>query len=144
MPEYKYSIDEENKDPMDSIILKEGLQAKFTLRELELDKKNADKIMEELEAQIKLDSAQQENLVNNNPNLFKEKDGKTVLKASEEKIKEALVITMWSGLQTKLKESTDRQKEFNEVFKGFMDEVKDIKDQTGLELKITSPYGKNK
>lgn len=140
MQQYKYSIDEENKDPMDSVILKEGLQAKFTLRELEDSHKRALKIEEEILTQNKLDKAQMQNVVNNNPDLFKEVDGEMVPKCSEKKLKEAVALALWNGLNNKVKQTNEKIEEIREAFDGFAGEIKDIKEQTGLELKIESPF----
>ena len=62
--QYKYTIAEQNDDPMQVIILKEGITAKFTLQELESDRKRVEKILQQLESQKQLDEAQAQNVLN--------------------------------------------------------------------------------
>lgn len=134
---YKYSIKKDDKDPMKVVILQEGIEAEFTLQELKDSEKRADSVIEELEAQKNLEEAKMQNVVNNYGDLFK--DGKLV--STKKEIEKAVAITLFTGTEQKVKDIDAKLKDFAKAKKQMQKDLKDIKEQTGVEMLIESPYG---
>lgn len=131
MAEYKYSISEKNDNPLESKIKKEGISVEFTLNQLIAEKQRADKLQKELEAQLKLEEAKAQNVADNYP-FVKDVD--------EEEEKKAVAITLYKGTLSKIDEINNKLKQIADLNEEHFAELADIKEQTGIEEVIESPY----
>jgi hypothetical protein len=126
-PKYTYKIlKEDAEDFKDSEILKKGITATFTVRELERIEKEVRKQLKEAEAQYNLEAAKMENIERNHP-YVKEMD--------EEKL---FTIHMYQEAKTNYTKYRDFAKKVTVDLKVYENEMNDMYKQLG---KVPSPYG---
>lgn len=133
MNKYKYVVVEAKEDPNETIIEKQDISIRLTVNELESDRRRVDKIKAQIEGQMKIDEASLQNVITNHP---------FVVEATEEETKKAVALSLYNGIKNTIDEHKKKLEEIEALYKEHEEELQAIKEQTGIEINIPSPYVK--
>lgn len=123
MQKHNYKIIEEKENPLEAIIEKDNITTTFTLIERDTKKKEVEKKLRELKAQLALDEASAKNVAENHPE---------VLEATEEDIKKAHELVLYVKYTEDAKETADYIEKFEKALSDWEEELKEICEQTGI------------
>ena len=117
-----YKIKKKSKVTADSIIEVSGIIREFSVMEVYDNIKSLEKLKRELEPMLKVYEAKITNIVNNHPE---------VLKLSEDML---VAAYLYNEASVFVKEAKKKLKEVDKQLKVQKKDLKDIAEQTGLEL----------
>lgn len=123
---FAYKIKQKNKNPYDSLIIKTGLTAEFTINDIrnEIDALNKRKI--EIEAKKGISDATIKNI--------KEHDKTGVINKISEK--ERIAIFLYEKAMIEIKAADELVKEINNQLDSYGAEIEDICKQTKLKIEV--------
>ena len=122
---HNYKIIEDKDNANESVIEKDGLTAKFTLFEMETQKKRVEKKLEELKAQKEIEEASAKNVENNHPE---------VIDVSEEELKKAHNIVLHARYKEEARVAQEEIEKIEKAFEDYAKELAEIEKQTGLKV----------
>lgn len=121
---FTYKIVEEKPDPMDSVIEKSGLTAKFTLREIAANRKQLDRLHKELKGQKMIADAKIVNIETNHP-WTKELDAE-----------KRFTVHMLEEAYSMTRVCEAKIKEIEEALEEDQASERDIQDQIGIAIPL--------
>lgn len=124
MPGYTYTIKKKAKDKGDYRLVKHGLVAEFSLRELNRNVEQLRKQSRELEANARLQESLAENIRRANPDLARYIKRLTP--------KKRFVLTLLAIQENKAKQFKDQEKSTKNVLSALVREDKEIRNQLKL------------
>ena len=124
MPGYTYTIKKKAKDKGDYRLVKHGLVAEFSLRELNRNIEQLRKQVRELEANARLQESLAENIRRANPDLVRYMKNLTA--------KKRFILTLLAIQENKSKQFKDQEKSTKSVLNALLRENKEIRNQLKL------------
>lgn len=125
MQKHNYKIIKETENPLEAIIEKDNIKVEFTLIERDTKKREIEKKVRELKAQLAMDEASAKNVADNHPE---------VLEATEEEIKKAHELVLYVSYQNAIKEDKEWIEKYESALSDWEEELKEICNQTGIVI----------
>lgn len=123
MQKHNYKVVEAKENPLESVIEKDNVSVKFTLIERESRKRELEKKIRELKAQLSIDESCAKNVAENHPE---------VLQATEEDIKRAHELVLYVKFTQEAQESRDYIKRIEDALEEWGKEYAEILLQTNI------------